>query len=155
MNSLRILIVGLILILILISGCSTVSSSVQVANSQFCLNKGVVTGELPLQYVTESRLNEYFMLPLEPGTYRIEATTSTPELAIDVKISYREVVNKDKFGNPLYQNKEVTLGTVNRYKNLATTATIPQGSIEAKVKIYESLYESKGEGCGTLKVFKL
>jgi len=82
-------------------------------------------------------------------------TTKNPEIVVDVEITYQEMVQKDKFGTPIYQYRKISLGSVDRFNNLNTEYRIPDGSIEGKIKIYESLFKSKGAGCGTLKVFKV
>ncbi len=141
----------------------------EIANAKFCflngVNEGISVGgpssgpvptfDSPL--VPVAALPAYSLqMPVNPGKYKILLTTTTPESSVDLEIWYNGFVQKDKFGNPLYKFQKIKIGTSNKYADLNSLITIPDGSIAGKINIFQSIERlGRNDNCGTLIVTKI
>jgi hypothetical protein len=150
-----VLIIALVAITFII-GCSN-TQNILLADSTFCFTNTAITGSSPFSFAGDgnSRFSFRVQMPVEPGTYRIMVTTSMPQSAVDIKVSYNKVINRDKFGNPLFRYEEVELGTVDRFKDMDKQFTVPDGSTGGLLKVFRNIYSSSGDDCGSIKVYKL
>lgn len=164
----------LIILSVSIAGCSSTSPSAssttqpgktsvssnsaigKVTHAKFCVEKGDANSyggasfESPLTYV-KNGLNPYFEMPIEPGNYKIVVTTSNPNSVANIELSYKKFVKSDKFGTPMYEYQSNRIGTSDRNADLNTDISIPDGSIEGKIKILRS-NSIDADNCGTISV---
>ncbi len=165
------LLLFLLIIATLTAGCSTSSSSIssssttpiftsseynEIANAHFCVGerKGGypnVTFEPPL-IKDPSRADSYsVVMPIKPGKYKILVTTAIPEASVMIVVDYSELTGRDKFGNPLYYPRRISVGHSDRYADLNAEVLIPDNSIDGLIWIggYDPGIDNN---CGTLIV---
>ena len=168
------LLLFLLIIFLSISGCSTTSTSfttsttqnsirsenMEIAHANFCfVADGSDRFDPPLVqdnyngWVHSGRVR----MPIEPGKYKITATTSTPEASISVKVDYRKFMRYDKFGIPLYDDMFDFAGggKSDRFSDYNGEVLLPDGSIEGNITIASNPTGYNSPKCGTIIVTRL